>query len=167
MKLDGRRKAGNRISKDTIWILTNTMEYAQYCSELINKAGSLFTIKIEYHDCDIYRLVTFAVERNKIPDTNQIWCLFDCFDAKYDENYKSAKELAQNFEIGLAYSCSTFKEPLKRRLEEAGKKSTRGMPFVPNELFFKQQAAIERKNIMQFWNNPSIFRLIESLELKK
>ena len=101
-----RREKIKRQERDKFYIITNGKRTEYNYFSLLKAKKSIFDVKVEFTNSDPYGLVEYA--RQYVPESNQVWVVFDVDNSHIEGRLESAIRLAERSKVKYAFSNLAF-----------------------------------------------------------
>ncbi len=125
-----KRPLKPRKIRDTLLIVTNGKQTEKnYFNNLTNSFSCMFSIKVEYKNCQCDQLVDYAIGLDSTA-YNQIWCVFDIDDSFTEGHLQYALERAKKYKINIAYSNEAFEVWLLYHFKESVKEALSRKTYI-------------------------------------
>ena len=101
-----RRENNNRQERDKFYIRTNGKRTEYNYFTLLKSKRSIYDVKVEFTNSDPHGLVEYA--RQYVPESNQVWVVFDVDNSYKEGRLESAIRLAEKSKVKYAFSNLAF-----------------------------------------------------------
>lgn len=101
-----RRENNKRQERDKFYIVTNGKRTEYNYFTLLKAKKSIYKVKVEFTNSDPHGLVEYA--RQYVPDSNQVWVVFDVDNSYQEGRLEAAIRLAEKSGVKYAFSNLAF-----------------------------------------------------------
>lgn len=101
-----RREKIKRQERDKFYIITNGKRTEYNYFTLLKSMKSIYDVKVEFTNSDPHGLVEYA--RQYVPESNQVWVVFDVDNSYKEGRLESAILLAEKSKVKCAFSNLAF-----------------------------------------------------------